>query len=93
MLLFLVAVAVVGAGLSIAILWLPVLLLGILLFLAVLIYMAPTEGIWPALGSGALALLTLQLSYIVAGFVLGRSERAGATSGLFRRAKHAHSKK
>lgn len=93
MLLFLVAVAAIGAGLSIAILWLPVLLLGILLFIAVLIYTAPTEGVWSALGDGALALLTLQFSYIVAGFLLGRSERATSASGLFRRAKHAHSKK
>lgn len=93
MLLFLVAVAVVGAGLSIAVLWLPVLLLGIFLFMAVLIYTLPTKGVWPALGFGALAVLTLQFSYIVAGFLLARSDRATAASGLARRIKHAHSKK
>ncbi len=69
------------------------LLLGILLFLSVLIYMMPTEGIWPALGYGALAVLMLQISYIVAGFFFSRSERADATSRIFRRTKPAHSKK
>ncbi len=93
MLLFLVAVAAVGAGLSRAIMWLPVLLLGILLFLAVLIWTLPNAGLWPALGSGALSILTLEISYVVAGFLFGRSARSAATSGLVRRAKHVPAKK
>jgi hypothetical protein len=93
MLLVLVIVAAIGAGLSRAVLWLPVLLLGILLFLSVLIFTVPTDGIWWALGYGAASVLTLELSYLGAGFLFGRSERSASTSGVFRRDKHAHSKK
>ncbi|GJD90490.1 hypothetical protein BHAOGJBA_4029 [Methylobacterium hispanicum] len=92
MLLFLVVVAAAGALLAYAIAWVPVLLLGILLFLAVLIYTVPTDGVLVALGCGALAVTILQVSYAVAGFLLNRPERAAAPSGVFRRTKHVHSK-
>ena len=92
MLLFLVVVAAVGAVMAYAIAWVPVLLLGILLFLSVLIYAVPSSGVLVALGSGALSVVTLQVSYAVAGFLFNRSGRVAAPSNVFRRTKHVHSK-
>lgn len=92
MLLFLVIVAAAGVGLSYAITWLPVLLFGILLFLAVLIYTVPTSGILIAFGLAVACLVTLQISYLVAGVIFKRTESVASTSEVLHRTNHVSAK-
>lgn len=90
--LFLIIVAAVGAGLAYAITWLPVLMLGILLFLSVLIYASPTSGILSALGFAGASLVTLELSYLVAGLLFNRSGSLASTPDVLRGTERLHSK-
>ena len=92
MLLFFIVVAAAGAGLAYVSPWLPMLLLGIFLFLATLVYVIVSSGVWIALGYAALSVLIFELSYIIAGFLFDRAERPAAMSGFAKRNERVQSK-